>query len=544
MKRTFVICAVLLAALALAGHAGAVTAGQTYQLNLWGASAQFQLYNQTLATFLSNPPYNCAPVNHLDNGTLGITTGTNCDGATAGAGRDTIIIRASSKASYDGVLALQGKGKAEDIAAYPATVGQAGGTNFCDPNNFPAVVTPDYHYRIMYNTTAGDYACLRVDLALSDVYPPSFTQDTNPGTPISNGSGNPRKFSNNPITAASLSGFNSYNPMIVPFAFYAHNDIAYATCANTASALRAGEQCTSPGAAGNVTASSTDCPNGPLSSCTYNATAKAYQCAGGVNAGQSCQSTNDCPASYGSCTSATLNNLSKLEAILIFSKQANSWTDLGAGYYSPTNTISTCYRVAGSGTHATLDYAIMKAQGYPLSGSLPTSTIGATSPLFFNDGTGAEMKCVNLTSGAVGYADADQALSMQPLWGALGKSGSPTYANTVQLSFEGVVPSRRAIRNGEYDNFFSKEWVFQDPTSPTFTGAQGAFLTSLVTNAGATGLIDQLSTPTAMSATDRAGFWAAFGEKNGSVVNEEMWYMKDTDQLYPKAAVANDPQTP
>src|SRR5208283_3803551 len=128
MRKTVIAGAVLLGALALAGQA--VAAGNSYNLNLWGASAQFQLYNQSLPTFLSNAPYNCAPVAHNDNGTLGITIGSNCNGAGSGTGADTITIRASSKASFDGTLALQGKAKSEDKAA-AFLAGNDG--NFCNP---------------------------------------------------------------------------------------------------------------------------------------------------------------------------------------------------------------------------------------------------------------------------------------------------------------------------------------------------------------------------------------------------------------------------
>ncbi len=534
-------------ALALAGQA---SAANSYNLNLWGASAQFQLYNQTLATFLAGPPYNCAPVNHTDNGTLGITQGLNCDGAG-----DTITVRASSKASFDGVLALQGKAKPEDIAA--ATFASPG--NFCNPG--PAVVATDsangvypvscnpgdsnlgagygdvcdYHFRIMYSTTAAALGCFRVDLALSDVFPPSFTQDTNPGTPVTGG--NARKFSNNPITAASLSGFNSYNPMIVPFGFYAHTDVTYSTCAAGANSVNAGDMCTAGSGA-----NSTDCPQTPYLPCTAGA------CVGGINNANACASTADCPTSYGACVAAPLSTISRIQAILIFTRQVQHWQDLGLGYSATSavdngeNVINACYRVAGSGTLATLDYGIVHALGFDQgSTGLPTSNTDAW--MFFNDGTGAEMNCVNNNLGAIGFADSDQALAMNPLATVLSRTNS--YPNVMALKYEGVEGSRRAIRNGEYDNFFSKEWVFQDPTSPTFTGgAIGTFQANLVTNGAKTGLVDQLSTPSAINATDRRYFWAAFGETNGVAVNEEMFFMKDTDQLYPHPVSPANPQNP
>jgi hypothetical protein len=536
MRKSVIAGAVLLGALALAGQAAA--AGGSYELNLWGASAQFQLYNQSMPTFLQSSPYSCTSVVHSDNGTLGITTGTGCYGNGS-----TITVRASSKASYDGVLALQGLGKSEDITAYPMN---ATGSNFCDPNEaVGSGVTPDYHYRVMYNTTAGDLACKRVDLALSDVNPTSFTQSTST-TALSitkYGSGNGRSFTGTgAITASSLTGFNSYNPIIVPFGFYASTDVKYSTCS---SGTNLGQQCTAGSGA-----TSSDCPVG------YNACTSGT-CAAGVNSGDACKSTADCPTSYGACTAAPLNNLSKLAAILIFTQQATHWQDLGLGYSAsstndstynppyPANFITTCYRVAGSGTLATLDYGVLKAtaNGTPLSGALPTTNVGLPNSnyVYFNDGTGAELACINGNTGAIGFADADQALYMVPL--APGNGNAVKYPNIMPLNFEGIVPSRRAIRNGEYDNFFSKEWVFQDPTSPTFTGTNGATLLAMVYN-GSTGLIDQLSTPGAISATDRRNFWAAFGEVNGTIVDQEMVYMKSVDKVYPGYEGAFDQQYP
>jgi hypothetical protein len=490
----------------------------TYRINLWGATAQYQLYNQSAATFLINN-YGC-PSGTASAPSNGVTS---CVGSSG----DTYVIAVASKASYDGLLALEGKAKAEDLAA--ANANPAKTNYFCNPSTYPTSCNPgasndscNYFYRVF-----GDSTCQRVDVALLDTQPSSFTQDTAPGTPIyTTGSSvvNPRKFSSDPLTVPGT--FNSYNPLVDPFAFYAHNDVTYSTCA--AGSIEAGHQCNASD--GGTAANATDCPVGPLSACTNGA------CAGGKNSGSACKSSNDCPASYGACVTNPISNISRLQAILIFSRQAINWTDLGLGYNSAApGIINVCYRVAGSGTHATLDYGVMKGKGYVMSQGLPTTN---TDPnMWFTDGTGDEIGCVNSKAGAIGYADADQALSMPTLWAALGKTGNPTYANTIALAYEGIMPSRRALRNGEYDDFYSLEWVFQDPSDPNMTGTPLLMFQTLMA---------QLALPTAIDATDRKAFWASYGETNGVKVNEEMWFMKTTDQAYPGTAnpAPHDAQNP
>jgi hypothetical protein len=66
-----------------------------------------------------------------------------------------------------------------------------------------------------------------------------------------------------------------------------------------------------------------------------------------------------------------------------------------------------------------------------------------------------------------------------------------------------------------------------------------------------TNMYNALATPTGVNATDRADFWAAFGEtstgeNSGTVVNAEMHYMKGSDSVYPQVETTGPttPQTP
>ena len=225
MKKSVVIGAILLGAFAFAGQAAAITfpncvplgggaAGTcpVIELNLWGASAQFQIYNQTAPAFLEGAPYSCANVSQVGGppftGSLGMSVGSGNAAQTAPCTDGNIyVIRASSKASYDGVLALQG-------SAFPTdkTIA-AQNSNFCNPAIYPTSCQPgtgsdscDYHYRLMYDTMAGGLGCKKVHLSLSDVNPSSFTQ-----VQLATG----RTFTSAGILcngAACPNTFNAYNP--------------------------------------------------------------------------------------------------------------------------------------------------------------------------------------------------------------------------------------------------------------------------------------------------------------------------------------------
>ena len=87
------------------------------------------------------------------------------------------------------------------------------------------------------------------------------------------------------------------------------------------------------------------------------------------------------------------------------------------------------------------------------------------------------------------------------------------------------MPSRRSIRNGEYDNFWSKQFVYENPSNPNYS-SNHTFASALMAAA---------ATPTTLTSTSRKDFWASVCEMN---------YMKDNDKSYPHYVGATCPQTP
>ncbi len=175
-------------------------------------------------------------------------------------------------------------------------------------------------------------------------------------------------------------------------------------------------------------------------------------------------------------------------AVNIFTGQVISWPDFGAGY-APLPIVA-CLRHAGSGTMATFDYGVIKGNGWsaaPLAttetyngnsngplGPSPYTAVNAgwpdgtipTTPayiandgnpgetIWFNSGSADEMKCINIQAGAIGYSDSDQ----------LTGSGATTYGNVAAVAYNGYFPNRVNIRNGLYDDFWTNEWLYYNPT--------------------------------------------------------------------------------
>jgi hypothetical protein len=225
--------------------------------------------------------------------------------------------------------------------------------------------------------------------------------------------------------------------------------------------------------------------------------AVAYnKCVGGANAGQLCSTDTDCPSSNcratsdgnalaSDCSNAnTIDDLTREQLVALFSGVVKNWADFGR-YYASQPVVS-CFRHAGSGTHATIDYTVMHSSwGASMSTTqkLPAADYGtgvyvtAVNPaspnlstanvIWFNDSTGDSMKCLQGASangawsgatahttsciGAVGYADADSACPAPP-------------ANVAAVKYNGKFASREAIRNGRYD-WFSNQQMYWNPAN-------------------------------------------------------------------------------
>jgi hypothetical protein len=420
------------AVLAIAGTASATD----YDINIYGASAQFTFWNTVAGDWIKSRPgcSDAVPVTYTFDGTNKITRAT-CSGG------NTYNIRVSSKASFDGILALKG----DDSQAASGTTAEKCSSG--DTGYDAAVADGIGHYRKMVDeasiggTTASTLKCVRVTVGASDVAGESFTQSSLGKLKGSTGALTYRSFS-----GISTTGLSSARPFVVPFAFYAN---------------------------------------------TQNAT----------------------------LNTAMNNNITRMMAVLLFSGQIDNWNEFGSSYPADLHTV-VCLRHAGSGTHSTLDYAVIKGNGWGgvlstvanVPGQVRDTTTfpGHTLPayddsmpdVYFNDGTTDMLTCLNTHEGAIGYADADKEVS-------LSNHTVSGYANIKQIAYQGEYASADAIANGRYD-FWTNEWAYKDPGMSTT-------LTPEVTNL--------LSYVAGHIPTTEVPFW---------MDQNSMTFEKATDKAYPQ----------
>lgn len=383
-------------------------------LNIYGASAQFLYWEAAAPVFLNGKGCTDIAQDRYDSRN-GITRGT--------CGSDTVYLRYSSKASFDGILAVKGDssmaGSAEKCSEGDPGVptGQAGFyRKMIDPASCPWDGTG--------NTNCSALKCYRVTLGASDVAGETFTQASSGNLKGPAGGGTVTRSFN----GIDTSGLDHYNPLIVPFAFFAHDSV-----------------------------------------------------------------TRD---------SSPIENLPRMMPVQIFAGQAWYWSDFGGDFN--TDPIVACMRHAGSGTQATLDYAVMRGNGW--GANYYTAQNSSEPTVWFNDGSSDMMSCLNRTGG-IGFADADQ---------------SPP-SGTHRLKYQGEEASRVNIRNGRYD-FWSTQWLYENPSAPNYS----------TTHPWISGLMAFAENPDNIP-TAKANWWAA---------KSEMVYMKTTDKTYPQYVGCTDCQTP
>lgn len=447
--------AALLATVGITGTADAATR----EMNIYGASAQYLFWNDLADNFLSSK--GCSNIRQAatTDGKHGITMGNNC----SSYGGDNVWIRYSSKASYDGIFAVQGN------------VYDASGTLISWANPDPDGCGNNHMRRMADETTisgstVGGTKCVRVVIGASDVAGESLTQQSHGQLKGPNGGGWTDRVFTGVWTNGTWPGNNQKHqleykrPVVVPFGFFVNKAVTVSRCA---SGPYQGEMCTTATAA-------TDCGSGV------------------------------------SCTAATLDNITREMAVNIFGGQSWFWSDFGAAF--PSSDIIACMRHAGSGTHATLDYAVVNGNGWGYTLSRNESSGGPT--VWFNDGSTDEMKCVNQLSGAIGYADADQSLT--------------SYPNTSAVKYQGASGTRVNIRNGIYD-FWANQWLYYPGLEAPVVEPNYATTHPVFEDMAA-----YASDPANIPST-KARFWATA---------DEMAYGKGDDKSYPLYQGAENPQTP
>lgn len=158
-------------------------------------------------------------------------------------------------------------------------------------------------------------------------------------------------------------------------------------------------------------------------------------------------------------TYPAMANLTRMQAANLFGGYVYDWGqfDGGTGTSYPAGMgVVACLRHAGSGTHASLDRAVMRND---ISLANTEQIIGAPGALpdiqFFQSSSG-EARCVAENGGygagsgfiAVGYADAD----------ATASTGNGMHS----VKFEGAEANAANIANGVYP-FWSHQWIYLKP---------------------------------------------------------------------------------
>lgn len=434
----------LLAGAAVLAMSGAAQA-TNIDLNLYGASAQFLFWNAAAKPFLESR--GCTGVQNDGDSKNGITVGT--------CGADIVTIRYSSKASYDGILAASG-------SSNPLAVNECGGNMF------------QRKMKAAYGSTAT--TCVDVHLGASDVAGESFVQTSYgrlKGPLGAVGSEVTRSFNGVPTA-----GLTPYQPLVVPFGFFANKSIKVTTCA-----AQYADGTANP-AAGNICTTDTVDADCSIVDTTTHIVTKQGVCG----------------------APETISNITREQAVQIFGGQVYSWKDFGQSYSvdGGDDTLVACLRHAGSGTHSTLDKVIFNGST-PAAVATVENTAGPT--IWFNDGSSDEMKCVNQTVGAIGYADADQSLT--------------DYTNTTALKYNGIPARRNMIRNGAYD-FFSNQWMYE---KAGLDSDRHNLVVDLAAYAA-----DPANLP-----ESKAAYWAA---------KAEMVFNKADDSSYPVYVGASIPGTP
>lgn len=510
---------IVIGAAALGMFAGQAAAAD-YDINIYGASAQHKFWLNLAPDYLANEA-GCDTVNqYAYNKKHGMAIGENCDIPASG---DQIIIRYSSRASYDGINAVS-----------------AGATrSMCNAGDNCATL-----------------AATAVNLGASDVAGLSFQTRTQGWEDGNQSFPGPLYYANsgtlNFPTEATMEGLEEFNPIVVPFGFLINNSVTEYRCAkpvvpvdSTAVDHKAFDKngwscvpeslyacsntsytnqvdCEDAGATwaltGTTTAGqsgvSTDCigfykclgyvagycsddsydnqEDCEAASATWTPEVKGT-CNGGTKSGQSCDEADDCPDvvladTY--CKEVPVNNLSQTMAQRIFSGKATNWADFGPSYVAQS--IVRCMRHSGSGTHATMNLAVMDGQEL-ITGSVPNVTWHFTSS---SDLT----KCVTDFAGAVGYVDVDKLLTFEEI-------GEVAGAHIAK--YNGADPVRRNIVDGVYE-FWAAQHVYYRAAD----FEDGEPITDILDS-----MIAYSSDPanlTTATLSNAAYFWAAQSEMNVS----------------------------
>jgi ABC-type phosphate transport system substrate-binding protein len=390
------------------------------QLNIFGASAQYEYWTAGAPEFMKSGYVNClatdifhAKRTGLDGRDSGITichkdTPITADTGPVPAGTgyagDDLIIRYSTFDSAEGLLAAREENpNGSDAASCPnpaerlmANEAQTTFVNYATGN--------------IANSTVTAHKCVNVTLGTSDIDPECFNQRTEgpwKWNQFGGGIGTSAQWEaaynafhnsnddtdwfesifapGSPLPVTPWAGFSKANPFVVPFAFFRNNG----------------------------------------------------------------------------ATPVPVNNITKPMAQMLFSNQVPNWSLFAPGTDMP---VTLCIRVAGSGTHATFDYSVVRTTGISLveNATHPDWTGGFLPTVLTNKGSSDEVKCVGNITGAIGYADADKTSSSTGDLACTDNSNG----KICRITYQGYAPTATNVASCKYD-FWGANVVYYKNTEST-----------------------------------------------------------------------------
>jgi len=428
----------------IAAFAG--TAG-AQDINIYGASAEFNFWKTAGAAFMAAAAptgLGCANVSGF------IKDSSGKSGILVGSNcSNTTVLGADTNVN----IRVSNKASYDGIFAVTSSTDTQKSNGTCQLNERPMAVAAA-------TDTQATLACEVVTLGASDVPGNAFVQKSigplQGPLPTGTQSNITRVFNNQQgIDTSSIA--TVYQPVKVPFGFFLTSNVQAKTCAT------------------------------------------------GNTVGDFCGADIDC-GTGGTCstTSAPVTNITREMVVQLFSNSVSNWNAF-AGF--DTLPVTVCVRHAGSGSHATIDLALMnKAWGkaWPL-----TST---ANRFWYNDSTGDLLNCMKeaqattkagtrqtVVAGAIGYADADT-----------DKTNSGAIDSSIiygPIKYTGAYPNAQNIISGVYD-LYADQTLYLAPTATTANGFN-------VTQKATTDLLMAYLNDSAgshLNGTSFRNFWAASAE--------------------------------
>lgn len=191
------------------------------------------------------------------------------------------------------------------------------------------------------------------------------------------------------------------------------------------------------------------------------------------------------PFAFFANTNLAVNEINRQMALLLFSGNVSNWNQFNGGLTDGTKDsqfenkrVVLCMRHAGSGTHATLDKAIMR-DDLLLVRQEKSSPIGAPgNKVLFHESSSNMIDCVDdnggystAAAGAIGYADADAIVasydanynevkkSAAANVKRLGYNGGGEGMNQANMTKYGYSALKYEILNGRYE-FWAPQWMY------------------------------------------------------------------------------------